>query len=431
MIADEDRVTILELGPFDGHGITRARWEGRAVEVEHGIPGEEVRAEILGKNRLYGRILEVITPDPDRVEPPCPYFTQWSCGGCQWQQIRYPGQLRRKRAAVDAELQRVGLNLDVSAMRSLDDPWRYRTTAGIALGKRAGFRRHASLAIVPIRDCPISHPLIGRLLLYLNDRLDTGSLPDFRGRVRLETRLDETDPEGLQVLIQPDPSHPLAPPDLDALTAVLSAMPEVNGILLSGVEQPNILKGTGWGEVRLLDRPVTLSPASFFQTNLRLLPELIERIRREVGPAAGKRIVDVYGGIGIFGLSLAAEGARVTIVEPDFVAIEAAKRTASAWGLVTVEFRTQTAEDGLDDLGEQDVAILDPPRTGLSDAVRDAVAYDGPPLLLYISCLAASLARDLPALLAAGYKLHALELFDFYPQTYHLELLAVLRRGGK
>ncbi len=166
----------LRLHRFDDHGTTRAGYRGRWVEVEHGIPGETVVVELTGSQRRRARIVEVLESAPDRVEPPCEYFRDWACGGCQWQHISYEGQLARKREQVDAAMQASGLDLVVGKVHALDDPWRYRSTAGIALGRSAGFRRHGSLAIVPIRDCPISHPLIGRLMAQLND-MDAFVLP--------------------------------------------------------------------------------------------------------------------------------------------------------------------------------------------------------------------------------------------------------------
>jgi tRNA/tmRNA/rRNA uracil-C5-methylase (TrmA/RlmC/RlmD family) len=107
--------------------------------------------------------------------------------------------------------------------------------------------------------------------------------------------------------------------------------------------------------------------------------------------------------------------------------VEAGLATASLWGLTNVRFRQETAEQALPAAGDFDVVLVDPPRSGLSDDVLQYLGTERPPLILYISCLAESLARDLTGLIGAGYDVTHLELFDFYPQTYHVELLAVLR----
>ncbi|HLJ68355.1 MAG TPA: 23S rRNA (uracil(1939)-C(5))-methyltransferase RlmD [Chloroflexota bacterium] len=419
-------VVDLQLGDFDSHGVTRARYRGRWIEVEHGIPDERARVEIFGGTRPRGRILEVLEPSPDRVEPPCRYFRDWACGGCQWQQIDYTGQLFRKREAIDAVMDGAGLDIRVSAVNRLDDPWRYRTTAGISLGKSAGFRRHGSLAIVPIHDCPISHPAIGRLMAALNDHLDEGTLPNFRGRIRLEVRLTGlvAGEEHLLVLVRPDRERLPPAEEIQALVAVLTAAAEVTGVsVVRRTGDIDTISGPLLAPTLVAGRPVYLSAASFFQTNLRLLPQLIDGLRISAQPLKGKRVADVYGGVGLLGLFLADEAEEVVIVESDALAIEAGERTAAEWGRSNIRFLRGRAEEILPDAGSFDVVIVDPPRTGLTETVVEILARDRPSLLLYVSCLAQSLARDLVALREA-YRPDGLELFDFYPQTYHVELLA-------
>jgi 23S rRNA (uracil1939-C5)-methyltransferase len=137
----------------------------------------------------------------------------------------------------------------------------------------------------------------------------------------------------------------------------------------------------------------------------------------------------VYAGVGLFGLFL-AEGAREVVeIEADPRANEAARITASRWDLSNVSFVTSSAEEALASASRYDLVIVDPPRAGLAPAVTQALVERAPQLLLYVSCLPQSLARDLGPLTQAGYRVDHLELFDFYPQTYHVELLAVLRRS--
>jgi 23S rRNA (uracil1939-C5)-methyltransferase len=420
----------LELGGFDSHGTTRARVGRRWVEVEHGIPGERVLARVTGGKRPQGRILEILEAAPDRIEPPCPYFVEWSCGGCQWQQISYEGQLERKRASVDHEMREAGVPVAVSAVHS-GSPWRYRTTAGIALGRHAGFRRHASLAIVPMHDCPISHPLIGALCDRVNNAIEARSLPDFRGRVRLDVRLlrDGGD-EGLQVLIRPDNEHRPLQEELEVLVALLQTAPEVSALSLlrlSGEIEPVV--GELFGTTEIAGKAVQLAAGSFFQTNIELLKRLIERLGEETGDLRGKRMADVYGGVGLFGLLLGGAARDVAIIESDPLAIAAGERTAASWGVTNARFLEGRAEDVLEGDGPYDLVILDPPRTGLSEQAAGILIGHAPSTILYISCLGRSLARDLAVLAGAGYDVKSLELFDFYPQTYHVELLAVLRKG--
>lgn len=434
---ESEEVVTLHLTHFDSHGTARAPFRSRQIEVEHGIPGETVRATVVGRpeksktsdRRLRARIVEVLEPSPDRVVPPCPYFREWQCGGCQWQHISYEGQVERKRKSVETEMQARNLPFAVDSVHTLDVPWRYRSTAGISLGKRAGFRRHGSLAIVPIRDCPIAHPLIGQLMAALNDRIDEGAVPDFRGRLRLEVRLAEAEGEDrLQILVRPGEDSALPPnTEVSALVAAVSRLDGVGGVsILQADGSIATASGDLFAPLTVAGRRVWLTAGSFFQTNLRLLPTLIARLQQEAEPRA-KRIADVYGGIGLFGLFLADEAERVTVIESDRLAIAAGERTAAEWRLHNVRFVATPAEEAL--LGPEsfDVVVLDPPRSGLSEPVTAGLLQRRPPTVLYVSCLARSLARDLVLLTDAGYRVDHLELFDFYPQTYHIEMLAVLR----
>lgn len=423
-------IATLHLDRFDNHGTTRAHYRGRSIEVEHGIPGETVEAEITGEPRPRGKILRVLDPSPDRVLPPCPYFRDWACGGCQWQQISYESQLQRKRDAIDAALASAALPLTVSQVHALEDPWRYRSTAGVSLGKHAGFRRHASLAIVPIHDCPISDPLIGQLMAMLNDALETGNLPNFRGRVRIDVRTAEgSEGHSLHLLVRStEEGKPPDPDDLAKLMGLLTSLHFVSGIsILHANREIESVAGELFALTTVAGRQVSLAVGSFFQTNVRLVPELISRVQQEAEPLAGKHVVDLYAGVGIFGLFLAGEAKEVTIVESDPLAVEAARRTAGLWGLHNVRFLTQRAEEAMREVTSCDVLVVDPPRSGLSDSVKESLTEWHPGTLLYVSCLAESLARDLRHLSDAGYGIESLELYDFYPQTYHVEILAVLR----
>lgn len=429
-MSTEPTLATLHLGDFDRHGTTRALWEGRWIEVEHGIPGETVRAEVFGGKRPRARIVEVLDPSPDRIVPPCPYFRDWHCGGCQWQQIDYPGQVRRKEEQINAVMREAGVHVRVNAVHTLDDPWRYRSTAGIALGRSAGFRRQASLAIVPLDDCPISHPLIGRLMAALNTAIRDAAVPDLRGRVRVDVRVIGP-PEGAALQGMVRPSEEGKGRDLEGMRSVarfLAGMDMMAGVsLLHPAGQVETVSGPLYAPADVAGHPVYLTAASFFQTNLRLLPDLIRRMLEVSVPLEGKAVADIYGGVGIFGLFMAEAGARVTVVESDRMAIEAGERTAQEWGAANLTFLPARAEEAAAALEERDVVIVDPPRSGLTPEFMEALIERSPPLLLYVSCLPHSLARDLLPLTAAGYTVESLEMFDFYPQTYHVEALAVLR----
>jgi 23S rRNA (uracil1939-C5)-methyltransferase len=159
-----------------------------------------------------------------------------------------------------------------------------------------------------------------------------------------------------------------------------------------------------------------------------MLERLIARLRGELAGQPAGVAADIYGGVGVFALYLADLCRRVTLVELDPLAVEAAERSAAAWQLDNLEFLSRHAERALPELPALDLAVVDPPRSGLDPQVINALAANGVPRLFYVSCAPASLARDLALLQARGFAIRSLEIFDFYPQTYHVESLAILER---
>jgi 23S rRNA (uracil1939-C5)-methyltransferase len=205
-------------------------------------------------------------------------------------------------------------------------------------------------------------------------------------------------------------------------------MQSVAGVVLARPDRPpQVVQGQLFAPAIVHGREMILATPSFFQTNLDLLARLIDRLREEAGPLPGKRVADVYSGVGVFGLFMADEAREVVAIESDPLAVEAGRRTAAAWGMDNIRFVAADAAQALAGDEGFDVVVVDPPRSGLTPLVLDSLARLRPPLILYVSCLAQSLARDARDLAAAGYRLEQLELFDFYPQTYHVELLAVLQ----
>lgn len=419
---------LHEWGP---RGTTLGDMAGQAVPIDRGIPGERVKAEIRRERRNWrGAVREVLVASPDRVVPPCPYYLQ-GCGGCQWQHVRYEAQVTAKCGLVDRELARAGLEVRVGAAHTMSEPWRYRRTAAIALGWEAGFRPRGRRGILAIEDCPIAHPLIGRLAARLNELLRAGTVPPYHGKVWLDcTVVGSTVEPELQVLIQGIEGLTLEThPELPHVAELLAAVNGVGTVAFrhrSGEAVP--LVGDLMGRIQIAGRWMYLPAGAFFQTNLRMLERLIERMRGVIAGAPAGCIADVYGGVGTFGLPLAEQADRVVLIELDSQAVRAAWQTAQDWGVQNVEFVDRHAEQALPALRALDLAIVDPPRSGIGDLVAEALCASSATTVLYVSCAPPSLARDLARLTAGGFGIESLEIFDFYPQTYHVESLAVLRR---
>lgn len=418
-------------------GAALGRLDGRVGLIDYAIPGEEVRAAVRRAKRDYfeGEAVEVLRAAPERVAPPCPYFG--ACGGCQWQHIDYAAQLDFKRAVVEEQLRRIGhLDLPVAALHS-DGPWGYRHSAAIALGHVAGFRARRSRWEIEIERCLISHPAISALLADLNELIARGAVANFRGKVWLEVKV--VHPEGREDLpaiqavlkgiagIEPD-----GDPALGALLERVAALPGVHSLAYRRPRGETVpVKGPLMSPVVVAGHAYWLPAGSFFQTNLALLPELLARVAALAAPYEGGAVADLYCGVGLFALWLARawRGGMVVGVEVDPLAIEAAEATARDWGLANVRFVARPAERAMGELPRLDLAIVDPPRSGLEEKLLRALIEHAPRGFIYVSCEPATLARDLAILVEGGYTVHTVECFDFFPQTYHVESLAFLTRS--
>lgn len=422
----------VRLLDWASRGSTLARADNLGILVDRGIPGERVLATVDRRRKPWrGVVDQVLDPSPERIPPPCSYYLA-GCGGCQWQHLRYETQVRTKRALVDRELRRAGVDIRVDAVEPMADPWRYRHTAAIALGWEAGFRPRGRRGIVEIHDCPISHPLIGRLADRMNALLRQGSgLPNYHGKVWLDCTVVGTRiSPGLQVVMQgitglTTETHP----EMHKVARSIASIEGVRSVAFrhrSGEVQP--LVGDLTDTIEIDGRMMHVPAGAFFQANVSMVPRLLVRIGEAFARKEVRKAADIYGGVGTFGLPLARHVEHMVLVELDASAVEAARRTASDWGLTNVEFISRHAERTLPELPALDAAILDPPRSGLGKPITDALIANEVPLLIYVSCAPSSLADDLAALQTGGYRVSSLEIFDFYPQTYHVESLAILER---
>ncbi len=421
----------LTLGDFVAKGAAAADVDGRTVAVDRGIPGEFVQASIDRRRKAWrGVVNTVMEPSLDRIVAPCPAYHA-GCGGCQWQHMSYSAQVEAKQALVDRELERAGLTLRVSAMHVMEHPWRYRRTAAIALGWEAGFRPRGRRGIVEIRDCPISHPLIGRLAGQLNDLLRVGRIPPYHGKVWLDCTVVGTAVEpALQIVIQGIEGLTLeSHPELPAVARTVASCESVVSVSFrhrSG--RVFALVGDLENTIEVAGKPLCVPAGAFVQTNAEMLDRLIACVEPAIEARAPQHMADVYGGIGTFAFAFAEKVSRMTLIELDASAVAAARHTGRDRGLTNLSFVSQHAEQALVVLSDVDLIVVDPPRSGLGPIVTDVLGRSSARTIAYVSCSATSLARDLVELESSGFTAVSLDAFDFYPQTYHVECLTILDR---
>jgi 23S rRNA (uracil1939-C5)-methyltransferase len=422
------------LGRYAADGAIPLEVTGRKVLVEGGIPNETVRLALIPtgrKDRPRAEVISVLDPSPERVIPRCKVVDV--CGGCEWQHLSQSGQLLHKAAIVRRLLAAQRLPTKIDAVHPMPNPWDYRIRAQIALGPEAGFRMRRSKQIVGLRACPVAHPAIARLLEELNRLIRLREIPDYRGKVLLHAQIVGSAREPrLQLLLEGVDGLRLAPDAASREVADrLLALRGVESVSLQACDGViHVLTGPEYGWVRLRGKDLALPAGSFFQSNWSLLPALLDRALELADPQPGEVAADIYGGVGLFGLFMAAAGADVTLIEIDPRAVEAAKVTAANWGLDNIDYVAAPAEEAVANLPRLDLAIVDPPRTGLDETTIAALIERDIPRIVYVSCSPITYARDAAQLVRAGYRIERYELFDFYPQTVHVEGLALFVKSS-
>jgi tRNA/tmRNA/rRNA uracil-C5-methylase (TrmA/RlmC/RlmD family) len=368
------RLTLrIEDLAFGGEGVGRV--DGFVVFVPFVAVGETVEAEVTERKSHYARarLIRVLEPSPDRVQPECAHFGR--CGGCQYQHLRYETQLRIKQKQVADLLQRIG-GFDPSLVRPVipcPRPYGYRNRIMVRSQwnkperrMNVGFLRWDCGLVEDVLECKIAEPEINRQLQ--------------------DVRAHPPPKSGLKVVLRLPPADWVVPPD------------------------------------------------SFFQNNFHLLPELVRTVREAVRRSGVRHLVDLYCGVGFFAIELADAVESFIGVEYDQRAVTAARENARRRGITNGAFLAGRVEELLPEILQrtpphQSAFVVDPPRKGLTPEAVQLLLQAHPQALIYVSCHPATLARDLKLLCSEGnYQLVGLTPLDMFPQTQHVECVAELHR---
>ncbi len=401
----------LKLDALAHGGEAIGRHEGRAIFVPYTIPGELVRVEVVEEARHFARarLLEVLEPSPARVEPLCPHFGAGRCGGCQLQHIACPAQARLKGLVVVDQLRRIGGIGEPPVLEPIPDAtgWEYRNHARFHVDDEGhpGFVATDGQRIVPIEDCPILHPNLRELLAALDLRLPYAEWLELR---------TGTATGDLMLVLQTVNEEP---PSLEVDLPLSIVQVRHDGALAP-------LIGLDYIEERFLGRTFRISATSFYQINTPQAERLIELVREALALEAEEAVLDAYAGVGMFTAFLAEAGAYITAIESNHVAVADARHNLADFERVRV--LEGVVERLLPDLAARfDAVLVDPPRAGLDRRVLDAIVAAEPRRIAYVSCDPATLARDARRLLAQGYTLQWVQPVDLFPQTYHIENVAL------
>jgi len=425
-MACETLVTIHSMA-FKGYGVSRVN--GKVLFIPHTIKGEEAQVEITEEKKTYslGKVRHLLRPSPWRVDPPCPYFGQ--CGGCHWQHIDPALQVEFKKEILQDTLTRLGglERVPPIAVTPSPQPYHYRLRVQLKVqGEAIGYYEERSHRLVAIEHCAIAHPLVNRILTALRQ-----SLPLFRSLEEIEINVSPEEEQGTLRLhsrrFSPDTEHLL--PEFQSKHPVLKGMILAGGKRVKRFGDP-VLYFTISFRRHNEDRSLRLrtSPESFFQVHLEQNQRLIQAVHEWADVQPQERVLDLYSGVGNFTLPLAVGAKEAWGIEENPRAVEDARFNADQNGIPSCTFIQGKVEDVLKTLAAKrfEVVVLDPPRTGCKRIVNQITQLE-PKRIIYVSCEPTTLARDLRLFLERGYRLEDLRLLDLFPQSYHMEVVALLR----
>ena len=453
-----------ETAAFSGKCV--ARVEGMAVFVSGCVPGDTVRARITQRKKNYGeaRTLEIIEGGPDRVEPVCTYFED--CGGCKWQNLAYEAQIGWKRQHVIDAFQRIGRLAEVEVRETIPSEkiyWyrnkmefsfgteRWLTAEEIAseedidrdfaLGLHAPGRFNR---VIDVERCWLQSEESNRILnttrrFALERGIPAYTTSDHSGILRnLVVRTSEATGEIMVILI----TAGINAGDLGEYAEVMrTEIPAVTTLIhglhtgkaaIATAERIDVLYGPGQITEEIGGNRFTISPFSFFQTNTAQGDRLYDEALAAAGLGPESVVWDLYCGAGTITLAAARRARRVVGVEINEGSVIDARRNAAANGIDNVEFFAGDLKDligrlgrGLGEDGEPDIVIVDPPRAGMHEDVVDALLERRPHRIAYVSCNPTTQARDCE-LLSRAWDVEYVQPVDMFPQTYHIETVALL-----
>jgi 23S rRNA (uracil1939-C5)-methyltransferase len=380
-------VINLRLESIAHGGEALGRFEGKPVFVKGGAPQETVNVRITEDRKTWARaeLLEIVEASTARIESICTYYGK--CGGCNLQHIEYNTQLEVKVSILKDSFSRIA-GFDPPQPEVFPcAPLGYRNRMQFHClrqsakegGLRFGLKGHHSGEIIAVSDCPVAD-------------------------------------QGIRDLLREGGDSIYLPPGKDRFTVFSH-----NGLLLSEGAAER-------GKINLLEKEIILDAGIFFQSNVSMLEKLIFKLR-EIAADINKNLpmADLYCGVGTFAAFLGDRFKKIILAEENKKAVAIARENLKD---ADAEFFALRDTDWIKTVlrRKPGFVVADPPRVGLPQALTAAMAHNGPPILTYVSCDAAALARDSKILINGGYKLETLALFDFYPQTAHIESLVVFKK---
>ena len=427
----------LEIDSLAQGGRGVARSNGYVIFVSGALPGDRVRARLTRAKRDYGeaKTVELVRPSAERIADRCLHGGE-PCPGAAWQGMAYERQLSEKAAQVDDALRRIGRldGFELEPIEPAAEQWRYRNKLEYSFGPGAdglalGFHRRGSWAdVVPVEDCLLASEANNAARNAVRDWARDEAIPPYDRRDRAGVLRNLVVREGrrtgeLQTRLVTSPAE-FARPPVDLHTVI-----DGPG---GGTDGPTGALGAEHLHEGLCGLRFRISHNAFLQTNTEMA-ERLYGIAAEFAALEGReRLFDLFCGIGTIGLSLARSAGEIWGLESVAEAVADAEHNAELNEIANARFLTGDARLGIRPLieraGRADVVVVDPPRAGLSSKVVRRVLEIEAPLIVYVSCNPTTLAPNAAQMVEAGYTLRRVKPVDMFPQTPHVECVAVLEK---
>jgi 23S rRNA (uracil1939-C5)-methyltransferase len=405
-----DTLILTPTAPVAGGAALARDPDGRVVFVRGALPGERVRARIVGGKRDFSHaaVVEVLEPSPGRITPPCPYVAE-GCGGCDLQHLDPPAQPALKRAIVVDALRRQG---------RIDDPLvtfgpelasqGFRTTvrAAVTDGQaQLGFRAEHSHLVIPVEHCLVAHPLVDELL----------TAGRYEGCDEVTVRVGAATGERL-VIGDPTAAGIDLPDDLDG-----------EGITTAVIGGDQLAAGVrAWFHDEVGGHRFRISARSFFQTRPDGAMALVDAVRAAGGAElrGAMTVVDAYAGVGLFAALATPDDARLIVVEGGASSVADARVNLAGRDVKIIRSKVERWRPS-----SADVVIADPARAGLGKDGARVLTATAASVIVLVSCDAAALGRDAALLARSGYRYEESQLVDLFPQTHHVEVVSRFTRA--
>ena len=453
-------VFVTRIRDISDEGAGIGSFEGMTFFIPGALPDDEIEAGItkLKKSYGYARLIRVISPSADRIEPVCPISDK--CGGCTMMSLSYEAELRYKTGKVKDALVRIGgfetgfIDEITEPIIGMDEPCRYRNKAQYPVQRdnngniAIGFYASRSHRVIPCEDCLIGQESDRRIIGIIRKWMEDHSIEPYdettgkgelrhilirTGRGPANSEIGDSDSRQIMVCLIVNGSSISF---CEEITKRLAAEPDVCSVVLNeNTRRDNVilgnrtkcLYGNPYIEDHIGDVTFRIQARSFYQVNPVQMEKLYGVVAKYADLKGSECVWDIYCGIGTIGLTLAKNAGEVCGVEiiPD--AVEDARVNARANGIKNASYTLGAAEDVLPD-AEPDLVIVDPPRKGCDERCLKAILSAAPPRIIYVSCNPATLARDLKILCADSYSLLSVTPVDQFSRSGHVETVCLLTR---